>query len=79
MSSPSNLGNISEAPAEMAKNKVPNKNHPRFLADIYRNKRMEFLNACIEILALGMSRSWLCGPAILQSSAFFANLVGVKR
>jgi hypothetical protein len=40
---------------------------------------MEFLNACIEILALGMSRSWLCGPAILQSSAFFANLVGVKR
>jgi hypothetical protein len=44
---------------------------------MYLNRRSECLKDWMEILALGMSRSCEWGPAILQSSAFFATMVGV--
>lgn len=79
MRSPSNFGNMSDAPALMARKIVPKINQARFWADIYRNSRVDFLNASRDNLDFGISRSCWCGPAMGTKFCVFCNNDRVNR
>ena len=79
MRSPSNFGNMREAPALMARKIVPIINQARFWADIYRNNRVDFLNASSDNLDFGISRSCWCGPAMGTKFCVFCNNDRVNR
>lgn len=67
-----------EAPAEMARNKVPRAKSPRLGFDIYRNSRTDFFKFSRFKVTLGISRS-VFRAAIIAKTKFgnFNGLWGV--